>query len=350
MSTRNDQTLQQAFDLIEANKFDEARTILQPLLESDKDNPDVWWIYAHAVQDPEEARKALRTITQLDPTYPGATDLMETLQARFPSSTSGSGIRSLSRSAASAGASAQSPAEDDDLDFDTGDEEELISARRTINLRRLLIPLAGFVVVVVLIVVVLAIANPSQPSATQTPVPETPTQVVAVDTGTPGTGVETPTEVPTVAETATEVIAQTVPSDTPQPIITDTEIPQTTPEPATATPGASGSGDFTTIQNALTEFTLAPAGIQTRQTVLGSTVIVSVCTTITEQGTTLSKVMGIVAKLSNGVQADAIGVQLMNCDDQTPLRTIAVKMQDAQSYAAGTLTDRDFQLTWKPVE
>jgi hypothetical protein len=71
--------LNEAYGLIEQGELARARTLLQPLLESDSQNPDVWWLYTHAAEDENEGRRALERVLALDPQYPGATDLGQRL-------------------------------------------------------------------------------------------------------------------------------------------------------------------------------------------------------------------------------------------------------------------------------
>lgn len=72
--------LSQAYDLIEVNRIDEARELLEPLLISHADDVDVWWLYAHSVNDPQKARQALEQVNRLDPRrYPRAESLLEDL-------------------------------------------------------------------------------------------------------------------------------------------------------------------------------------------------------------------------------------------------------------------------------
>jgi hypothetical protein len=71
--------LSEAYQLIEAEQLDEARAILEPLLAEDRDNADAWWLYVHAVTDSEAARDALDEVMRLDPNYPGAADLKQSL-------------------------------------------------------------------------------------------------------------------------------------------------------------------------------------------------------------------------------------------------------------------------------
>ncbi|MBE2181894.1 MAG: tetratricopeptide repeat protein [Anaerolineae bacterium] len=84
MSDSNTDALKRAYELVEAGQPEEARAILNALLASDPRNPDAWWIYAYAVDDPVEAQHALNTVLQLDPDYPEATQLLESLQEQYP--------------------------------------------------------------------------------------------------------------------------------------------------------------------------------------------------------------------------------------------------------------------------
>ena len=84
MSDMRSLALTRAYELVEAGKSDEARTVLEPILLNDRDNVDAWWIYAHAVEDPTEARRALDNVIRLDRDYPGATDLLATLTEQYP--------------------------------------------------------------------------------------------------------------------------------------------------------------------------------------------------------------------------------------------------------------------------
>jgi hypothetical protein len=84
MSDSNSAVLQRAYELIEAGQADEARFLLESVLEEEQTNPDAWWIYAHAVEDPVRARQALDQVLALDPGYPGAAELSYVLEAQYP--------------------------------------------------------------------------------------------------------------------------------------------------------------------------------------------------------------------------------------------------------------------------
>jgi len=79
--------LSNAFDLVEAGKPEDARALLEGVIGEggeEYDNPDAWWIYAHTLADPAEARNALQRILELDPEYPGARDQLNELWRQFP--------------------------------------------------------------------------------------------------------------------------------------------------------------------------------------------------------------------------------------------------------------------------
>lgn len=84
MSDSNSAVLQRAYELIEAGQAAEARSLIESVLDSEQTNPDAWWIYAHAVDEPVRARQALDQVLDLDPQYPGASQLSDELEAQYP--------------------------------------------------------------------------------------------------------------------------------------------------------------------------------------------------------------------------------------------------------------------------
>lgn len=84
MSDSNSAVLQRAFELVEAGQAEEARNLVESVLESEQSNPDAWWIYAHAIDDPVKARQALNEVLALDPEYPGVNELVSVLDRQYP--------------------------------------------------------------------------------------------------------------------------------------------------------------------------------------------------------------------------------------------------------------------------
>ncbi|MBZ0304653.1 MAG: hypothetical protein K8I82_01170, partial [Anaerolineae bacterium] len=77
MNDTTEQVLDRAFELIEDGRLEDAQRLLKPLIDADRNNPDVWWLYAHAVTDPEAAQIALQNVLRLDKDYPEAQTLLK---------------------------------------------------------------------------------------------------------------------------------------------------------------------------------------------------------------------------------------------------------------------------------
>lgn len=95
MTDSLDTTLGRAYELIEANRIDEAKQLLAPLLTKHPENADVWWLYAHAVDNPREARQALERVQEIDPTYPEVNELLGAVEEIPKSDQPSSGIRRI---------------------------------------------------------------------------------------------------------------------------------------------------------------------------------------------------------------------------------------------------------------
>ncbi len=76
--------LQQAYDLIGQDRLDDAAAVLRPLLIDEPSNADVWWLWANAVTEPEDARHALQRVLQLEPEHGSAEQLLERLNELYP--------------------------------------------------------------------------------------------------------------------------------------------------------------------------------------------------------------------------------------------------------------------------
>ncbi len=70
------QILNDAYQHIEDGDFQAARELLEEHRAENENNPDYWWVYAHAVETDEEGRAALQRLLELDPEYPGARTLL----------------------------------------------------------------------------------------------------------------------------------------------------------------------------------------------------------------------------------------------------------------------------------
>ena len=75
MSETTNALLRRAYALIENDEREKAQEVLAPLLEEEADNAHLWWVYTHAAQDLAVGQAALQRVLELDPKYPGASEL-----------------------------------------------------------------------------------------------------------------------------------------------------------------------------------------------------------------------------------------------------------------------------------
>jgi len=318
MSVQREQALSKAFELIEADQLQEARTILKPILDTDKDNPDVWWLYAHAVTDPEAAHLALTNVRRLAPDYLNVSELLDALETRASAHLSGSASADGEPSFLPPVPStlpgllgAKAASEDDEPDF-LDEEPDIPIFRRPV----FLLILGSIIFVVIAVFVIL------RPPSEQENISVTPLI----------TSQEISTNLPTVEFVATS------PSDVTQ--------QSTTLEPATSV------GDLSGLYDALAPFDVPEDGISISQTNLGNTLVASVCT---EAGRklrdTLPEVIKTFAEQANDLSGEiqALGTRMVDCATNTTLLVIGVSINDAQAYAGGDLSDEVFQSRWQPI-
>lgn len=325
--------LARAYDLVEAGDLEEARALLESILDGDSENADAWWIYAHAVTDPEAGRKALENVLNIDPNYPGAAELFaqaEELSPPKPKIT---------------------PLAPDTMPEPPGilPEDEIAPPKTAAPKatqrktppppppqRRSPFPVLAVVAIIViaLVLLVLLLQNTGAPLATATPTTVAEAIVTSTEAGAV-LATEEPTEaIPPTEAAPTEVIP--------------TEVPPTAVEAMTS---EAASIDYAAIEAAMSEFSLAESGVGVVDTSFGSTLVVSVCTT---QGramrTLLPQVMNALAKQSPALGSDisAIGTRMLDCTENATLITVATDLASAQSYAGGGLTDGEFAAAWKP--
>lgn len=407
MSEQTQQALSEAFDLIEAEKLDEARAILVPMLTTHRDNPDVWWLYAHAVTDVETARMALYNVMRLDPNYPNAPQLLEQLEQQATTQPERVTVAETEPAflADIPATLPDLPDFDDEKEFEDVDlgVEEKPEAEPASRSRLLLLAALGVLAVLVIVAIALITSQPRGP-VTPTPTSEiiaaqasaTALIILPDITSEPAVTIEVPTEVteaatpePTetpIAEATEEETVEESPTperDTPESAVNVTaesvESAETTSaeesietaeataevfvtEPAAevtseaATPRITGTvevvvGDtFEVFNQALSDYALAPEGIGTEQTDLGNTLVANICTSAGEElRSTLPAVMDIMVQQPIAISVDAVGVRLTDCGEATTLRLIVVPLADVQSYAAGNLSEEDFQARWKSL-
>lgn len=77
------QQLEQVRDLIKAKKRGEAVKRLTALIENDHDNPELWWLMANALDDPQAIRRALDEMIVVAPNPTAYQERARKLQARL---------------------------------------------------------------------------------------------------------------------------------------------------------------------------------------------------------------------------------------------------------------------------
>lgn len=76
--------LREAYALIKDKKRQEAVGILLPILQTDEDNADAWWLLANCLDDPQDVREALDNVLRLRPDHDKAQIMLNAIEARYP--------------------------------------------------------------------------------------------------------------------------------------------------------------------------------------------------------------------------------------------------------------------------
>lgn len=319
MTTAIDQTLEQVYGLIEADKLAEARALLEPLLDEYQDHTDLWWLYAHAVEDPDKAQRALANVMRLDPEYPGAAQLAQTLrsQHKTPMPPAPQSIPGLDKDAGDD----IDDFDDDDFDFDMFEDAREKPRRSRRLLRVLLLLLLVIVLVLGAAIVLSTLGRPAAEVAAE-PSPTADDSII-------------------------------VPTDELFPTPEDEQVLTPEPEEPEATAEAASVDAFTGLYAVLADFDVPSGGIVLSQTSLGETVVVSVCSEPgLEAGAMLKDVMDALAEQLGILppEAEALAVSIADCDQDGTPRLVGVPVADAAAYADGEIDDRDFQRLWQPLD
>ncbi len=356
MSDATNQALSEAYELIEADRLTEAEEILKPILADEPDNADAWWLYSYAVTDVETARMALNTVLKLDSKYPGAAELLQTLEGKYPTHTSAkSDIRKL----ASQPPSLPDLPEDEDMEpvVNYLDDSEPILARnrqtkteipvqKPVQKSSRLPIYAGLALLVILIIALLLLTS-RQPGQDTTLTPTAEQQQVASGT-LPVDQLSTQETSSTEEASSTEESASTQEASSTQEAAL-TEEATVSPLEADVTPVSDTAAN--SVGGALADFTLAADGIGTLETQLGTTLVAGVCTGSGQQmRDTLAGSMSALSAVADTISgSEAIGVRLVNCDTNEVLRVIAVPISEAASFAAGQSDEETYQSKWVAV-
>lgn len=395
-----DRQLSQAYELIEAGNYSEAREILEPLLVTERDNADVWWMYSHALEDREKAREALENVLRIDPNYEGAEDLLSETRGSPPIN-----IDDHQDDDALIDEFLDSDDFDDDLDdfdddfaLETQTDDAESGGRRTALLGFLM--LAIIVIVVVLGFLLLNSGGGDEDDDAQTvaetspDITETTTIAGSDSTSIPTIGAEESIVQPEETEEGSTTLSSTEssepeddeeavtsePTEAENDLDNEEETPDTpaqvadatetsvdnetiTPEPTEATavsddeetPDTQASvnddSDYDFLYTALSSLSVVDDSVEVAETDFGDTVLVSICTTPGNQlRSDLREAMTAIASQSDSLSdADAAGVRLIDCDEERTINVIAISIQDAMALQSGELEQDAFSSRWRPV-
>ena len=334
MSNNIDQSLSRAYDLIEENKHDEARNILEPILADDANNADVWWVYAHAVEDRALAQDALNNVLRVDPNYSGAQELLEKSEAINVPITSSDSTDDTD----DFDVFGDDFEEDDNDDFDTFDDDfddDLEEDEDEQNPRKTIFRLLAVVALILVLLFVFLILNPfgegdDDPDVTATQ----NVQVIVPVTDEPDAPtlepVSTliPTEMPTVDETE-EV------SDIDMQTVSDDFLDELYDQLGTNLQVVEDSAEF-------------------RQTSLGNTLLVSVCSGLGDVfRTDLTEAMNSYAEANDTItddSLDAVGISMLDCDaNNNVLNEIATSRANLTDFAQGDIQFEEYRSNWQII-
>jgi hypothetical protein len=369
MSDEIQPKLNTAFEHVEAGRLEEAIALLNPILETAPDNADAWWIYAHAVSDPQEARRALANVLRIMPDYPGARDLQDILDRDFPAPPVRETPRPVIKSLASAPppppppsmpeppksipeTARQSVDDADDFDdiFDQRDQPLVMEGEEGTRSpsRTSVLTIAIFAVVVAAIVLALILLNPGE----ETVPPTATTVAVIAPTSSPTPMVEAVITAEPTEEMIAQPTAEVTPEATSVVVVTTTPVPEVTPE---ITPEVASTSDpLEGLSELLSTFTLPDeAEERTEMVTLNDAefTIVRICSNPgPEARALLRRAMSELAveaqTLTGGRQG--YGVRLINCADGTTLVATAALTEDAARFTSGELAETAFAATWQP--
>ncbi|MFW5709427.1 MAG: hypothetical protein ACOCX5_04320 [Chloroflexota bacterium] len=325
MSQTNTDALARAHELIEQDNLDAARALLGDFTQRNPSSADGWWLYAHAVDDPLEARRALDSVLSIDPAYPGAEALKAQLRLVAPDSVTEEPAETAEfddelfgerKEVAGPLDLGELNLDDerfdlDDLDADELAELEASSRRRPQTALRKLVML-GVILLLVLIGVLILLST--------------------LDEGDQG---EELAEVPTsVAQMGTEA--------TEEPFIF---VPPEATEQVGETDGALGN----TLIAALNEFDLASDTTRVVQTDLGNTEIATVCASINDLGQIIDDAMMTLADDvdASALATDAVALEFVDCTSDDVLNIIGVSSVDLTAFRQGALDDREYRRAWQ---
>ncbi len=408
MSNPAAQTLKQAHRYIENGQLDAARALVEPLLDTDPGNPDVWWVYVHALDDARLGREALDKLITIAPDFPGAIELSAALDERVRKTADAQAqapIMPDTMLGVSSGAiddeawdddqdifgedgflfDADQPDEYDleDADFELDDDEQEEVEPAPSRLGMIIVGLIAIMIVGASAALVTinplgweipflstpiptelteaeatpepspVVMVPTSMPATDTVEPVQPTETVAADTATPIEPSATATAEVTETPTATEAPPTSTSTSQAREVVTSTSQPAAEISLITIVPQTVPVW-MADLVEALSAFDVTSEDLEVANTSLGETLIVTACSrTGADRNQTLSRIMTAIAQTAGDAIASDIplvGVRLVNCSAGVASPIIVIDSEDLASYGAGEIDDRAFQALLQPID
>ena len=362
------QTLNEAFDLIENGDLSAARQLLETIRDDAQDDPDFWWIYAHATEDADQGRAALRRVLELDYEYPDARDLAQRIGVDVPTpapdaqmattrpidAPAPGNLPDLPKADPAAVPDTVNPA-DEPADTSSDNRNALFIAIIVI----LLLIISGYLALQALGI----IGDDTDPTPTPAPteivgvatpvpiIPTTPPEIEATEAVTDeATEAVTDEATEAVTDEATEAVTDEATEAVTDEPADPTDTPTDPTSTATAVDASAQAASDDELATALAEFNVPDAGVTSDETSLGNTLIITVCTT---PGPAASSTIGEIADTLTDFELDetyeAIGFAITNCDDDAVFNLLGISRDVYDSFVAGEITLQDLRASLRPI-
>ena len=369
MSDATNSVLQRAHELIENDELERAQELLAPLLETDDKNPSLWWVYTHALRDQSIGQLALDRVLELDPSYPGATELKDDVlefQARDPDF-----LQLEADEDVAAQQTFGSAIDDwDDVQLEVEEVDESTSGRLGVIVLAVIL----FIAAAGIALVASGAVDISEVLSGILPSPEAEVIVVAAptagpvstepDRGAPATeatpvatvlptdlATAAPTQEPSEAATAAQESAVATLAPTAEVTLEATAGADASPAPDEASNPLSAF--VGAVADSITDFEIDRRSSAVSNTLLGNTLIIQVCAVPgNEFNAKLSRVINTMVDLADAIPegTEAVAVGLLNCEDEdAALRVIGVSVEIIRQYLAEDIDSRAFQRAWQPL-
>lgn len=367
MSSSLNNLLSQAYGFIEADQLDEAVTLLKPILAENSNNADAWWLYAHAVENVDDARAALQTVLNLNPNYPEAQRLLDMLEEATKGVDTGNPLNDISLQPIRTISDEEAGVTSDMEPFDAmerrvgagdrpGFEERMdaVRGRQGEGFPWRNIALLGALFLCAMIAALIfgsGVFNaPAAPTATEVGADRTAVAIAFDATATSQALVDSSTTEPAEL-TATAIVAADAGGGDAQAAGTPTQEALPTVQAVETTPGAP-STDIALVDLSALSAALTPLGDGTlvgiEPTSRGEAVVITLCSQEPNVSLrdTLRQAVGLLAGQTavTEPQVEGVGFRLIDCaGDSSVLRFLTAGAGDVVEYAGGVIDAATFE-------